>query len=246
MSSMSETARSMVEKLGYPYKIYAEKTPYDEIVKEYKDAFERGKKENFTPVMVPVDNCLEEYFGIMQDDGYSVENVLNSEIKSGKQILDERFAEYSGDNEEDFEMDMEEFIGEYDGEPEAMNVFTSLCDYSTGETLEIIIFQVPTTKPWEIVAYVPFGGWNECPNPDEMVSICKYWYEEYGAIPAVITHDVMEMTVPAPISEDKALEVAKEHYAFTPDRVDQCTETGTLSEVAASISVSDLWFFWWD
>ena len=43
-----------------------------------------------------------------------------------------------------------------------------------------------------------------------------------------------------------ALEVAKEHYAFTPDRVDQGTATGTLSEVAASIAVSKGWFFWWD
>lgn len=79
-----------------------------------------------------------------------------------------------------------------------------------------------------------------------MMAICKYWYEEYGAIPATITHDVLEMTVPAPVGEGKALEVAREHYAFTPDRVDQGTETGTLGEVAASVAVSNVWFFWWD
>lgn len=246
MSNMSETAKSIVEKLGYPYKVYAAKTPYEEIISAYKDTFERGKKEGFTPVIVPVDNVLEEYFGILEDDEYSIENILKAELESGKKILEERFREYSGQNEEDFDMDMDEFIGEYNGEPEVMGGFTSILDYSTGDTLETIIFEAPTTNPWELVVYVPFGGWNECPDPETMMAICKYWYEEYGAIPATITHDVLEMTVPAPVGGGKALEVAREHYAFTPDRVDQGTETGTLSEVAASVAVSDVWFFWWD
>lgn len=246
MSNMSEIAKSMVDNLGYPYKVYAEKTPYETIVNAYKEALIRGKKEGFTPVMVPVDEILEEYFEILKDDGYSVENVLNSEMKPGKQILEDRFAEYSGDNEEDFEMNMDEFIGEFHGEAEVMNGFISLCDYYADKTLETIIFEVPTTKPWELVAYVPFGGWNDCPSPDEMMAICKYWYEKYSAVPAAITHDVLEMTVPVPVPEDMAIEVAKEHYAFTPDRVNQGTETGRLSEVAASIAVSDVWYFWWD
>lgn len=110
----------------------------------------------------------------------------------------------------------------------------------------MILYEVPTKNPWELVAYIPFGGWNECPTPDEMMAICKYWYEAYGAIPTIITHDVLEMKLPKPVDEKMALEVAKEHYAFTPDRVDQGTVTGTLSEVAASIAVSKGWFFWWD
>lgn len=246
MSSMSEMASSMVNHLGYPYQVFPEKTPYKEIRDAYTSAIERGKKEGFTPVVVPVDDILEEYFGILKDDHYWVENVLKAETKPGKKILEERYAEYIGQNEEDFDMDMEEFIGEFDDEPDTINEFSSFYDYSTGDTKETLILEVPTTNPWELVAYVPFGGWNDCPNPEEMMAICKYWYEEYGAVPAVITHDVLEMTVPKPIGEDRALEVAKEHYAFTPDRVDQGTQTGTLSEVAASIAVSDVWFFWWD
>ncbi|OZS78484.1 hypothetical protein CF394_06930 [Tetzosporium hominis] len=143
-------------------------------------------------------------------------------------------------------MDMDVFIGEYDGEPEVMRGFSSLLDYSTEDTLETILFEIPTRQPWEVVAYLPFGGWNECPVPSEMAAICKYWYEAYGAIPTVITHDFLEMRLPQPVPVDKALEVAKGHYAFTPDRVDQETETNTLSEVAASTAVSTGWFFWWD
>lgn len=246
MENMSDMAKRMAEAFGYPFQVFPEKTEYDVIIRTYKEAFERGKKEGFTPVLVPVDETLEEYFGILKDDAYSVEEALKSEEKSGKEILDERFVEYSGQNEEDFEMDMDELIGEYDDEPEIMSDYTSLYDYSSGDVLETLLVEVPTTKPWEVVAYVPFGGWNECPSPEEMVKICQYWYEEYGAVPVTITHDVLEMSLPAPVGEEKALKAAKEHYAFTPDRVDQGTRTGTISEVAASVAVSDIWFFWWD
>lgn len=246
MENMSETAKSMVNQLKYPYKVFAAKTPYDEIMEAYKEAIERGRKEGFTPVLVPVDDTLEEYFEILDDDGYSIEEALTAESRTGKEILNERFEEYAGQNEEDFEMDMDEFIGEYNDEPEVITQYTSLFHYSTGETLETILIEVPTVKPWEVVAYVPFGGWNECPPPEEMAAICKYWYETYGAVPVIITHDTLEMSVPAPIGNERALEAAKEHYAFTPDRVDQGTATGTLSEVAACIAVSNIWFFWWD
>ncbi|MDE6906944.1 MAG: DUF4253 domain-containing protein, partial [Lachnospiraceae bacterium] len=48
------------------------------------------------------------------------------------------------------------------------------------------------------------------------------------------------------VPEKDSMEVAKEHFAFTPDRVFQCTETGTLAEVAACIAASKIWYFWWD
>lgn len=243
---ISGTAKSMVAVWDYLHTIFAAKTPLEDLLSAYSKAFERGEKEGFTPVLVPVDETLVEHFRHLKQEGYSVSEALNINLKSGKQILMERFEEYSKANFEDFDMDMDAFIGEYDGTPEVMSGFSALLNYSTEDTLETILFEIPTRHPWELVAYLPFGGWNECPAPSEMVAICKYWYEEYGAIPTVITHDVLEMRLPQPVSENKALEVAKEHYAFTPDRVDQGTETCTLSEVAASISVSTGWYFWWD
>ena len=246
MENMSEIARDIVDYLKYPCKVFAAKTPYDEIMKAYQEAFERGRKEGFTPVLIPVDDTLEDYFEMLEADGYSAEAALAAESRTGKEILDQRFKEYTAQNTEEFEMNMDEFIGEYDDEPEVITQYTSLFHYSTGETLETLLIELPTAKPWEAVAYVPFGGWNECPPPGEMAAICKYWYEAHGAIPVIITSDTLEMSVPAPIGNEKALEAAKEHYAFTPDRVDQGTATGTLSEVAACIAVSDIWFFWWD
>lgn len=243
---ISDTSTRMVAVWDYPYKIFAAKTPMETLMGEYDEALERGKREGFIPVLVPVDETLEEHFRMLKKENYSVDDTLSTMPASGKQLLAERFEEYSRDSLEDFDMDMDAFIGEYDGEPEVMSGFSALLDYSTGDTLEIILFEIPTRNPWEVVAYLPFGGWNECPTPSEMAAICKYWYEEYGAIPSVITKDVLEMRLPQPVPEDRALELAKEHYALTPDRVDQGTETYTLSEVAASIAVSSGWFFWWD
>lgn len=246
MSNMSEMAKRMADKLKYPCKVLAAGTPYEDMLDAYEEALERGKQEGFTPVLVVVDDTLEDFLGSLADEEYSPEDALHAEERSGKEILDARFEEYMDDFMEDFEADMEEFIGEYDGEPELIDEYSSLCDFSSGETLETILVELPTANPWEVVAYIPFGGWNECPPPEEMTAICKYWYESYGAVPVTITHDTLEMSVPAPVGEEKALEVAKEHYAFTPDRVDQGTSSGCLSEVAASVAVSDVWFFWWD
>ena len=90
------------------------------------------------------------------------------------------------------------------------------------------------------------GGWNECPAPEEMISICKYWYEKYQAVPAVFTHDVMEFYAPLRLNGVDSVEAAKEHYAFCPDRVDQGTRTYKLSELAAGLEGSQVWYFWWD
>lgn len=76
-------------------------------------------------------------------------------------------------------------------------------------------------NPWEVFAYLPFGGWNECPDTAELMAIARYWLEQHGAVPAVITHDVLECALPAPVPEDQAMELAMEQYAFCPDAVDQ-------------------------
>ena len=139
---------------------------------------------------------------------------------------------------------MNELMGEI-GNGESIDGFYSLQGfYDDGK--QVVLLEVPTDKPWEVVVYVPFGGWNECPAPDDMAAICKYWYEKYMAVPAVITHDTLEFILPEPISKDEAMEVAQEHYAFCNDRLDQCTQSGTLGEVADSLWQSKVWFFWWD
>lgn len=230
-------SKSIIDKLGYQYKIFSSNADYKYIMNLYEEAFLQGQKEGFTPVLVPADEVLDEFIDVLKDDGYSLQNTLNSELKSGEELLQTRYNEYITEDEE---FDIDEFIGEFDEAPMEIKKYTAFRDQ------EAILLYVPTTKPWELVAYIPFGGWNECPDVQDMTAICKYWYEKYGAVPVTISHDVMEMRVPKPIKKEESLQVAKEHFAFTPDRVYQCTFTGTLSEVADCLALSKIWYFWWD
>lgn len=236
--------KSIVARLGYPCQIFSTKESYEGVMDAYRKAKLQGQQEGYTPILVPADDVLDEYFGILEDDGYVLEDILKTELESGEELLKKRFEEYTGDEENG--LDMEEFIGRIDGAATVIDCFTAFQDYRTRGIVETILFKVPTTKPWELVAYVPFGGWNDCPGVEEMMAVCKYWFEKYGAVPVTISHDVMEMQIPEPVAEKDSMQVAKEHFAFTTDRVFQCTETGTLAEVAACIAASNIWYFWWD
>ncbi len=99
--------------------------------------------------------------------------------------------------------------------------FLGYWDYETRKTMPLILAHIPVKHPWEVFAYLPFGGWNECPDTDELMAVTKYWFEQYGAVPAVMTHDVLEFDLPAPVPQERAMEVAQEQYAFCPDVVDQ-------------------------
>ena len=97
-----------------------------------------------------------------------------------------------------------------------------------------------------IFAYLPFGGWNECPNTPELMAVAKYWFEQYGAVPAVMTHDELEFLLPVPVSEKEAVDVAVELYGFCPDVIDQGPEEATVGALADVLRQSTVWYFWWD
>lgn len=242
----SEVTKEIIEVVGCPFKVYEKGADGREFFEVYKSELERGKKEGFIPVIVGADETLAEWFGILEDESYSREKVLSrSGVENdGKEIIESRFNGYMEDAEDDGFMEDLTIEGE---EGDKICSFSSNIDYRTGETEETIIFEIPVKNPWEVIAYLPMGGWNECPDAEEMIAVCKYWYEEYGAVPASISHDVLEFYVEKPVADkEKAFELAKEHYAFCPDRVDQCTQSYSLSEVADSIAKSNVWYFWWD
>ena len=64
--------------------------------------------------------------------------------------------------------------------------------------------------------------------------------ELVGLGPALM--DVRVATTPK--SREEALTLAREHYAYSNDIVDQ--GAGTLSVLAAMLKAHDWWFFWWD
>lgn len=99
-------------------------------------------------------------------------------------------------------------------------------------------------NPWEVFAYLPFGGWNDCPDTPQLMAAAKHWFEEYGAVPAVLTHDTLEFELAAPAPAEKAMELAAQHCAFCPD-VDQ-GGGWTVGTLADELRRSTVWYFWWD
>ncbi|MBQ7823163.1 MAG: DUF4253 domain-containing protein [Bacteroidaceae bacterium] len=217
------------------------------INKAYKEAQLRGKKENFVPILVVVEENLYESFLANSNEDADVlcmekvrkfrTEVLDKSLESGKELLDERLCQLREDMEDagddDFDKEEEDAIGE------AVNGF-----YNIQETNSLILAEIPVRNAWEVFAWLPFGGWNECPDEIELMSVAKYWYECYKAVPATMSSDVLEFCVPCPVHKEECRQLAFEQYAFCPDIVDQ--GVGSVKALEKMLSKSTVWFFWWD
>lgn len=110
---------------------------------------------------------------------------------------------------------------------------------------ELILAMIPASHPWEVFAYLNYGGWNDCPGPESHVGIHRMWNEKYGAEPVTLAHDTLECRVPNPPSDkDSAMALAREHYYYCYDIVDQGVQS--LSNLGATLLNNNIWYFWWD
>jgi hypothetical protein len=104
---------------------------------------------------------------------------------------------------------------------------------------------VPTKAPADCPAYLGFGGWNACPSPEYHVAVMRNWERRFGAVPAVISNDTIELFVSRPPeTEEETLGLAAEQYAYCDDIVGQGTQT--VRRLAMEIWQSPQWYFWWD
>ena len=173
------------------------------------------------------------------------EKQLSQPVPDGNMILNEQIGDRKEEAEDD-EFDWnKEIIGKMEG-GEANNRFAGIWDYGTKKTYPMILAKIPVKNPWEIFAYLPFGNWNDCPDTPSLMAAAKHWYEKYGAVPAVMTHDVLEFIVPKPVSSDAAMELALEQYGFCSDIVNQRPEDATVGWLADALRQSTVWYFWWD
>ena len=242
---MEESTKRIAERFQCRYTVFEKGTAPEPVEQAYRRALEAGRTEGFYPAIFLLDEYAVEWLEEVVSQDYDRDEIIANCGDNGKEILEERYQEYMEDLELDAE-GQEDFIGN-ETEGEELHHFMGYCSFSDGSLeADVLLLELPVRHPWEIIGYLPMGGWNECPAPEEMISICKYWYEKYNAIPAVFTHDVMEFYAPAGLNGADSLEAAREHYAFCVDRVDQGTQTYKLSELAAGLENSDVWYFWWD
>ncbi len=231
-----------------------EKMTSAEVTELYLNEREQGKASGYTPVILALDRRVREMVEINVSDVGTPEQFrgkILSDTEGGKELLDkwyERLKEDFGeDGEEDAFSESDEAldrrlqtIGKH-GANMLWSVKDSAEAMTDGEGVYLV--RVPTANPWEIAAWLPFCGWNECPNADDMVKICRHWYESCGAAPAFITGDIMMFRLDKPISDKQtAREISHQHAAFCSEFLGM---TG-LDHQTAEIMTSNIWNFWWD
>lgn len=169
-------------------------------------------------------------------------NMLSKDFSGGKELLDEMIKnnrEYFGG----YELEKDEFNVEDDSPINMNNIDFEDKTESHGE---VLIAEIPVKNPWEIFVYIPFGGWNDCPENEDIMGISKYWFEKYGAIPFMISYNTLEYIVENHVDNEDKVRFTEEFYAFCPDSVDRYMEEFNLKKLAKKIYKNKIWHFCWN
>lgn len=205
--------------------------------------------ESIMDLGIREDTNIEDFFknGIIDFDTSEVieryrKNMISKDFSNGKELLDEMIEnnrEYFGG----YELERDEL--EVEDDPTA-----DMDELDFEEQIEkqgeILIAEIPVKNPWEIFAYIPFGGWNDCPGNEDIMAISKYWFEKYGAIPFAISHNTLEYIVEKPVDDEDKIRFTEEFYAFCPDSVDKYMEKFNIDKLAKKIYKNKLWSFQWN
>ena len=211
---------------------------FEEASEKYLATYKDGKEKGYIPVFLTVDDYLLKTFEITMtnENADSMIDLFNKNLEKAKSInLIEIFNKFLKQ-----QTICKLFIeGDYKFDDNNKNNLKFLTIFNNEGNLKdnVILVKVPTTKPYEILAYFGMGS--------EDIATVKYWYEKYGAIPASITYDEMEFYVERPpqtLEETKKLAV--EHYAFCYGLLWGCYDT--LEEAASTIYKNVQWYFWWN
>ena len=217
---------------------------FEETSEKYLATYKDGKEKGYIPVFLTVDDYLLKTFKITMtnENADSMIDLFNKNLEKAKNInpieLFNKFIEQSMDKyftEDDYKFD--------DSNKNNLK-FLTIFNNEGNLKDNVILVKVPTTKPYEVLAYFGMGGYNACPFPAEQVAVAKYWYEKYGAVPAAITYDEIEFYVERPVlTFEEAKKLAIEQYAFCYGLLWECYDT--LDELASAIYKNVHWYFWW-
>ena len=210
---------------------------FEEASEKYLATYKDGKEKGYTPVFLTVDEYLLKTFEISMKDKNTdnMIDIFNKNLEKAKNINPiELFNKFLKQ-----QTICKLFIeGDYKFDDSNKNNLKFLTIFNNEGNLKdnVILVKVPTTKPYEVLAYFGMGS--------EDIAIVKYWYEKYGAIPASITYDEIEFYVERPVlTFEEAKKLAVEHYAFCYGLLWGCYDT--LEEAASTIYKNAHWYFWW-
>lgn len=244
-SLVEESRKEDVEKfkkvIDCPYRYY-DTVSSDKLLKDYNESLERGKIEGFIPIIIDVNDALlmdiefnHKYIEKIRT--MRKELIDNASSYEGKRWLDETLKEYQEDSEH-----YQKILGIPSDKGYEIQKLVL-------EEKYVLLAEVPVSEPWQLFAWFPFSYYNNCPDNKTLANVGKYWFEQYGAVPAFIGHNMLWMTVPRPVSDAQSLNLAKEQYAFCPNRFEVSyiqTILQTIHALADSLRKSTVWKFRWE
>lgn len=225
----------------YPFECIKVERDEKKVIELFNMMKEDGKLKGYTPVIIIEDSysLMEENIKFAKEDYGSYENFIESTLEDYKSIDVNAFFESKRDeyNEEGL-LEKSNLEGNILYE-ESNSVYLGESDEN------VLIAKIPTTNPYEVFAYIPMGGFNDCPDNSVHIALAKYWSEMNGAFPICIGSDTIQFMLDEPIKEKKLLQkIAMEQYLYCGDIVWQGVET--VSNLANSLGNSKVWYFWWD
>ena len=210
---------------------------FEEVSKKYLTLYKEGKEKGYIPLFLTVDEYLLKTFKITManENTDNMMDIFNKNLEKAKNINPiELFNKFLKQ-----QTICKLFIeGDYKFDDSNKNNLKFLTIFNNEGNLKdnVILVKVPTTKPYEILAYFGMGS--------EGIATVKYWYEKYGAVPAAITYDEIEFYVERPVQTfEEARKLAIEQYAFCYGLLWECYDT--LEELASAIYKNVQWYFWW-
>ena len=253
----SETAEALMAYLDCECTYFPSMADDDPIMCAYEYAGKNAAHEGFVPMLIAVDETLWECLMLNSDPAHEGDDdhafdpdavaayrqsQLAAPLPDGRMVLEDGLAERRAEAEDD-SMDWDtEVVGSMEGGFNNHR-FSGYWNSSTGMTHPVILARIPVRHPWEVFAHLPFGNWNDCPDTPQLMAVARYWFEKFGAVPAVMTHDELDFALPKPIGRELAVQTALEQYAFCPDMDQNHESVGALAD---TLRQSKIWYFWWD
>lgn len=253
----SETAEALMAYLDCECTYFPSMADDDPIMCAYEYAGKNAAHEGFVPMLIAVDETLWECLMLNSDPAHEGDDdhafdpdavaayrqsQLAAPLPDGRMVLEDGMAERRAEAEDDSKDWDTEVVGRMEGGFNNHR-FSGYWNSETDMTHPVILARIPVRHPWEVFAHLPFGNWNDCLDTPQLMAVARYWFEKFGAVPAVMTHDELDFALPKPIGRELAVQTALEQYAFCPDMDQNHESVGALAD---TLRQSKIWYFWWD
>lgn len=253
----SETAEALMAYLDCECTYFPSMADDDPIMCAFEYAGKNAAHEGFVPMLIAVDETLWECLMLNSDPAHEGDDdhafdpdavaayrqsQLAAPLPDGRMVLEDGMAERRAEAEDDSKDWDTEVVGRMEGGFNNHR-FSGYWNSETDMTHPVILARIPVRHPWEVFAHLPFGNWNDCPDTPQLMAVARYWFEKFGAVPAVMTHDELDFALPKPIGRELAVQTALEQYAFCPDMDQNHESVGALAD---TLRQSKIWYFWWD